>query len=318
MPFDLKTGLTSPSGARLTVHQTQTRRKPVGVVQICHGMVEHAARYGRFAAFLSARGFHCVAHDHRGHGGTTAPDAPRGVFGKHDGADKVIADVIAVRDRIDIDFAGLPVILFGHSMGGLIALNVLTGHAGRYAGAAIWNANFSAGLAGKLATLLLRWERLRRGSDMPSRLLPKLTFRAWGRQVTDARTEFDWLSRDPDEVDKYVADPLCGFDASVSLWQDVFDLTFRGADDAALDPIPRDLPINLAGGEKDPATFGGKAVTALAQRLEAKGFQRVTAMIYPGTRHETLNEINRDAAMADFVRWANAALASQSPRTGAK
>lgn len=304
MPFDLKTGLASPTGAKLNVNVTHAAANPAGVVQICHGMVEHAARYDRFAHFLAARGFHCVAHDHRGHGRTTAPDAPRGVFAERDGADKVIADVVAVRDRIGIDHPGLPVILFGHSMGGLIALNVLSGHAARYAGAAIWNANFSAGLSGTLARALLGWERFRRGSDMPSRLLPRLTFETWGRQVTDKRTPFDWLSRDPDEVDKYVADPLCGFDASVSMWRDVFEFVFRGAADAALDPIPRDMPISLAGGEKDPATFGGRAVTALSKRLQAKGFSRVTTTIYPETRHESLNEVNRDAIMSDFIAWA--------------
>src|SRR5690606_34631438 len=101
---------------------------------------------------------------------------------------------------------------------------------------------------------ILAWERFRMGSDVPSRMLPRLTFRDWARKVSDGRTSFDWLSRDHEEVDRYVADPLCGWDASVGLWLSLFDLTFMGADDRNLARIPRDLPLHLVGGARDPAT----------------------------------------------------------------
>ena len=104
--------------------------------------------------------------------------------------------------------------------------------------AAIWNANFSAGLLGRVAQALLALEQFRLGSDVPSRILPRLTFQDWARKVPERRTEFDWLSRDPAEVDKYVADPLCGWDASVSMWQDVFGFVFHGADDATFSVRP--------------------------------------------------------------------------------
>ena len=133
--------------------------------------------------------------------------------------------------------------------------------------AAIWNANFSAGLLGRVAQAILAYERFRLGSDMPSRMIPKLTFQAWAKQIPDRRTDFDWLSRDPAEVDKYVADPLCGWDASVSMWSDVFRFVFFGADDRNFESVRKDLPFNLVGGEKDPATDGGKAVRALAERM---------------------------------------------------
>jgi alpha-beta hydrolase superfamily lysophospholipase len=203
------------------------------------------------------------------------------------------------------EHSGLPVIVFGHSMGGLIAIDFVQRYSRRIAGAAIWNANFSAGPAERLARLLLLWERFRLGSDMPSRLLPKLTFQAWARQVPDRRTEFDWLSRDPAEVDRYVADPLCGWDASVSMWQDIFDLIFMGADDRKLTGVRRSLPFHLAGGEKDPATTGGKAVLDLDARLRRMRFSDITTRIYPDTRHESLNGINRDQVIHDFVEWAS-------------
>jgi alpha-beta hydrolase superfamily lysophospholipase len=151
---------------------------------------------------------------------------------------------------------------------------------------------------------MLAWEKFRLGSDVPSRMLPRLTFRDWARKVSDGRTQFDWLSRDHDEVDAYVADPLCGFDASVGMWQGVFELIFAGADDRALAGVRRDFPFHVLGGAADPATDFARAVERLAARLRKAGFADVAAAIHAGTRHETLNELNRDAAMADFARWA--------------
>lgn len=304
MSFDDQRRCNSPTGAALSLYVKNAGQTARGVIQINHGLAEHAARYGRFAEAMAARGFHLYAQDHRGHGQTKAPNAPPGMFAARDGAAKVIADVGAVHDLIAAEHPGLPVILFGHSMGGLIALNFLLRHPERVAGAAIWNANFSAGLLGRLAQAILAWERFRLGSDVPSRLLPKLTFQAWAKQVPDRRTQFDWLSRDTAEVDKYVADPLCGRDASVSMWIDTFRFIFFGADDRNFEAVPRSLPVNLVGGEKDPATDGGKAVLHLAGRMKRMGFSNLETRVYADTRHESLNELNRDVITQDFAAWA--------------
>lgn len=303
MPFDGPQFLHSPTGAKLNLYSRRALVPVRAVVQINHGLAEHAARYGRFADFLASRGYHVYAHDHRGHGWTTAPDAPNGRFAQKEGVARVLADIVAVHDHISAEHPGLPVVIFGHSMGGLIALNFVLRHPERVAAAAIWNANFAAGPLGRLAQAILAAERFRLGSDVPSRLLPRLTFRAWARQIDKRRTEFDWLSHDEAEVDKYVADPLCGWDPSVSLWRDVFDLIFAGADDRNFARVRRDLPFNLVGGEKDPSTDGGKAVEALAGRLRRMGFSNLVSTAYPETRHESLNEVNRDVVMQDFVDW---------------
>jgi len=302
MPFDRQTEMKSPTGATLNLYSRTATGEARGVVQISHGLAEHAARYGHFAEFLSPRGFHCFAHDHRGHGFTRAPDAPLGTFGEKDGAAKVIADMAAVNGLIESEHPNLPIIVLGHSMGGLIALDFLGKHPTGARAAAIWNANFSAGLAGRLALALLSWERFRLGSDAPSRFLPKLTFEAWGNRMPDFRTPFDWLSRDPQEVDKYVADPLCGWNASVSMWRDVFSFALGGPNGLAA--VRRDLPFSLVGGSDDPATAGGKAVADLERRLSAKGFSNLETRIYGETRHESLNEVNRNVIMADFADWA--------------
>lgn len=304
MPFDDRMTLASPTGALLNLYMKRAKDAGRAVIQINHGLAEHAARYARFADFLAERGFHTYAHDHRGHGFTTAPDAPPGRFAGTGGSDKVVADVAAVHDLIARKHPRQPVIVFGHSMGGLIALNFVLHYSARVHAAAIWNANFSAGLTGRAALAVLAWEKFRLGSDVPSRLLPKLTFQAWGKAVPNRTTPFDWLSRDTAEVQAYVADPLCGFDASVSLWRDLFGFVFDGADDANFADVRKSLPINLVGGAKDPATNHGKAVEHLARRLRRMDFSNLVSTIYAETRHESLNEVNRNLIMDEFAAWA--------------
>jgi alpha-beta hydrolase superfamily lysophospholipase len=310
MPFSQQRVLRSPTGADLNLFVRQADGRPRAVVQINHGLAEHAARYARFADFLAQRGFHVYAHDHRGHGETKAPDAPLGTFADKDGPAKVIADVDAIHDLIAGECPNLPVILFGHSMGASVALNFALAHSKRVHAAAIWNGNFSAGLLGQVALGILAWERFRLGSDVPSRLLPKLTFQAWGKAVPNHRTLFDWLSRDDAEVAKYIADPLCGWDASVSMWRDVVGMALNGGRDAGFADVRRDLPVSVVGGEKDPASDYGNGITHLANRMRAMGFLNLVSKVYADTRHESLNEVNRAIIMDDFAAWADGVLKS--------
>jgi len=320
MAFDERRSLASPTGAAINVYMRASRGPAIGIVHVSHGLAEHAARYGRFAQGLTAAGFHVYAHDHRGHGYTTAPDAPLGRFAARDGVARVLDDMDAVHAHIGAAHPRLPLILFGHSMGGLVALNFVLRRSKHLAGAAIWNANFSAGILGQVALMVLAWERFRLGSDMPSRILPRMTFQDWGRKITNHRTLFDWLSRDPAEVDAYIDDPLCGWDASISMWRDIFAMVMKGADDAAFATVSRDLSLNLVGGGADPSTERGRAVEALAGRMRRMGFSNLVSTIYPQTRHEGLNDINRDEITADFIDWAVSVVtqaqdASRQPRT---
>jgi alpha-beta hydrolase superfamily lysophospholipase len=301
---------SSPTGATLAVRHVPATITPRAVVQINHGLAEHAARYQRFARFLAARGYHVYVHDHRGHGATRAPDSIPGAFASRDGASKVIADVAAIHALIGERHPGLPVVTFGHSMGGLIALNFAETHPAASAALAVWNSNFNAGLAGRAGQAALRLEAFFKGSDTPSTILPKLTFQTWANAMPDRRTDFDWLSRDPLEVDLYVVDPLSGWDATVSMWQDVFHLIYAGADAANLAKLPKALPIHLIGGAEDPATDKGEAVTWLAEQMQKSGLSDVTVEILAGTRHETLNEINRDQSMDSFAAWLDSRIAA--------
>lgn len=295
--------LDSPTGATIAYHHDQAKGDARGILLISHGLAEHSRRYEAFAGAMAARGFHVYAHDHRGHGETVAADAPIGRFARRQGVDQVIADVLAMRELAAAAHPGLPIILFGHSMGGLISLNTAVTHPDKFDAVTVWNSNFNPGLAGRAAQLILKTERMFKGSDVPSGPLPKLTFGTWGKSIANRRTEFDWLSRIPEQVERYIADPLCGFDASVSLWLDIFELSFRAPQKAHLDRLRRDMPIHLVGGGKDPATDNGKAISWLSNHLKSAGFSHITTTIHPDMRHETLNEIGADQAISDFADW---------------
>lgn len=303
--------LQSPTGATLALRHQPALEAPKAILQICHGLAEHSARYSGFASFMAANGYEVYAHDHRGHGLTKAPDAVQGRFAERGGVEKVLADVKAVADHAQIRHPGLPILLFGHSMGGLIALNAAADQPRQYSAVAIWNSNFAVGALGRVAQVVLKTERALKGSDVPSLILPKLTFETWGRSMPNFKSQADWLSRDRSEVEAYGRDPLCGFDISISMWLDVFALTFRGTESERLSRLPKALPFHLVGGGEDPATDKAKATAWLSRRLVEAGLSNVHKRIYPEMRHETLNEIGREGAMEEFLQWADGVVASQ-------
>ena len=302
----VETTLNSPSGAHIHLFSRMPERGVKAAVHVNHGMAEHAARYARFAHALTKRGYAFFAHDHRGHGKTTAPDAPKGVFGKTRGFEKVIEDVHAVNSHIRARDHDVPVVCFGHSMGSAIALNYALRHPERVDGLACWNLGAENGLLARIGRLVLRAEAKYRGTDVASAVAPKLTFDAWNRVFKPNRTEFDWLSRDEQEVDLYVNDPDCGFPVSTGLWLDVLDAVAYASQRQRLSVLAKGLPIHILGGEQDPCSNRGRDMEKLAKRFHEAGFRDVTGQIMPESRHETLNEVNREDATMSFVNWLEA------------
>lgn len=293
----------SPTGASLAYRSLKASGPAKAVILINHGLSEHSGRYGGFAEALAARGYHVFAHDHRGHGHTTAPDAPTGQFARRDGADKVIEDVMAMRRLAVESHPDLPIILFGHSMGGLIAANTAEAHPDAFKGLAIWNANLNPGALDHVGKFLLKIERFFKGSDVPSTIAMKMTFEQWAASVKDAATPFDWLSHDPKAVAAYINDPLCGFYPSISMWIDVVGFAIRGGSKARLGRLPKSLPVHMKGGGQDPATEGGKAMRWLDGQLAGLGLQNRVLSILDEARHETLHEIGRQKSIDNFIDW---------------
>lgn len=271
------------------------------VVQLAHGMAEHAARYARLAEALTARGFVVQADDHRGHG-KTARAGELGSFGDGGWA-ALVRDQIALARRLRDDFAGSRLVLAGHSMGSFLAQHVIEDRG------ELFDAVVLSGTAGKpspLASagrLVVRAEALRVGPRGTSGLLDSLSFGAYNKAFAPNRTTADWLSRDAAEVDAYVADPLCGFSCTVGLWQELLDALPLIAQPARRGRIPSKLPIYVFAGTEDPVGEKTKSIRELLDGYRAAGLTDVTHRFYEGARHETLNEVNRDEVTADLVRW---------------
>ncbi|WP_192843047.1 alpha/beta fold hydrolase [Aureimonas frigidaquae] len=302
--------LATADGARLALRHEPARIPARGIVFILHGLAEHSARYDRFAQWLAHEGFHAVAHDHRGHGLTRVPGlAPRRFA--HAGGDRLCAsDARAVRlhmrERVErADGRRLPVIVFGHSMGGLIAADIAAQDGAELAGVALWNCDPAAGWKNRLARLILRAERGLKGSDVASLAFRRATFDLWRASVPGRQTDYDWLSHDAAQVAAYAGDPLCGWTPTNSMAMDIVALVERAGHGTALAAWPADLPVHLLGGGADPVTQGGRAIDVLGNRLRAAGLTRVDSLVIPTARHETLNEIPaiRDPALAALDAW---------------
>ncbi len=211
------------------------------VVHVAHGMAEHAARYARLAEALTTVGYAVYANDHRGHGKTASPEE-LGFFAEKDGFARVVGDLVELVAHEKKEHPDLPLVLFGHSMGSYMVQEFIIDHGREIAGAVISGSAGKPNLLASAGRLVARAERLRAGVRGKSKLLGDLSFGAFNKQFAPTRTAFDWLSRDVTEVDKYVTDPLCGFDVTTSLWVDVLDALASIARPERQARIPSDLP----------------------------------------------------------------------------
>jgi alpha-beta hydrolase superfamily lysophospholipase len=297
--------------------------RPRGVVHIAHGMAEHGGRYARAAGALTAAGWAVYAHDHRGHGKTARWESELGYF--DGGFRRTVRDLAELLEREKREHPGLPLVLFGHSMGSAMAQAYLADHGdavhagpsvdvGRdsaFVSPSVQAAIFS-GPSGKPSALasagrgVARLERLRVGERGRSRLLTELSFGGFNKRFKPNRTAFDWLSRDEAEVDRYIADPRCGFTCTASLWVELLDAMSEVSRPDRQARIPKDLPIYVFAGTRDPVGEDGKGVEQLVGAYRAAGLGRVTLRLYEGGRHEMLNETNRDEVTRDLLAWLEA------------
>lgn len=275
---------------------------PRAILLIAHGMAEHAGRYERLARALTERGYAVYAPDHRGHGLTAHTVSELGFFAEEHGFDTVVGDLRTLTERARQDLPDLPVVLLGHSMGSFLVQGYLLQHHD-LAGAAMTGSTLNVGLLPKIGRRIARFERMRVGPRRPSWLLTRLSFGTYARKIAKRRTDYDWLSRDPDEVDAYIEDPLCGFPATTQLWIDLLDAFPRLADPSNVAKIPAELPLWIASGAEDPVHDGGRGFHALVSLYQARGFEDLTTQLYPEARHELFNETNRDEVTADLLAW---------------
>ena len=272
------------------------QQQPKGTVHIVHGMAEHCQRYIPLARHLHAAGYRVVTHNHRGHGDRT----PQGHYADQNGWELVINDMLQVQKAVCGDE---PAILFAHSMGSFIAQGFAIRYGQRLSGLVLSGSNYQApGLyyAGQTVARLLK---VFQGGRTQSGVMDTLSFASFNNQFKPARTDFDWLSRDQQQVDNYIQDQACGHTCSLQLWIDLFDGLIEISNKKNLAKIPPDLPIYLFAGDQDPVGQKGKGVIALEQALKQSGHQDVSCKLYPDARHEMLNELNADEVCQDILNW---------------
>ena len=293
----------SNTGSKINLYSLLPMGEVRAIIHITHGMAEHALRYSRFASKLANASYAVFAHDYRGHGFTEANDAPQGVFGKSDGFSLVLEDQNEVISLIKERLPNKPIICFGHSLGSIINLNFALKYPNQANALACWNSGIETGLLPQVSQKILALEALIRNPKLPSLIAWKLSFGAWNAKFKPNRTDFDWLSQDVKEVDLYVDDPHCGFDVSISMWRDILDGVFYAGNKKNLKNLPKELPVHIIGGANDPCTNNGLDMEKLAVKLRNNGLSDVTCNILEHTRHESLNEVNREQTTALFISW---------------
>ena len=276
--------LAAADGSDITVYLWTGDQAPNAVVQVAHGMGEHAGRYRRLARALTDSGYVVYANDHRGHGATAGSADHHGDLGPG-GWSGLVSDLGELGAIARREHPGVPLVLVGHSMGSFAVQGYLLDHSDDVDGAV---------LSGTTAI-----DVVAPGID-PTK---EVDLSAFNAAFEPARTEYDWLSRDPDEVDAYVADPACGFGLNPHATASMLDGLVDTGEAARLAGIRPDLPIYLLSGDADPLAGGGALIELVADRYRQAGVKDVTVALYPGARHEVFNETNRDDITADLVAW---------------
>lgn len=272
------------------------------VLQLSHGMVEHIDRYRPLAEYLAARGILVTGHDHLGHGGSIRSEEDLGFFAQPDGNRAVLEDLYAVTRLTKGLYPDVPYFLLGHSMGSFYARQYLCEKGSELSGAIIMGTGYQPKALVQTAKALCRVLAVFFGWHHRSKLVANLSFMGYNKGL-EGRTGSDWLNRDAAEVDKYLADPKCGFTFTLNAYYSMFTGILRLYDPLLLAQVPKELPLLFLSGDADPVGEQGKGVQRAVQSLKDAGVQNIRCTLYPGARHELLLEQNRQEVFSDIAAW---------------
>lgn len=274
----------------------------VAVVHILHGMAEHSERYGDFAKFLNTKGIAVFAQDHRGHGASIENDE-KGFFADCDGWQKIADDTFEISSAIATELPGIPLFLFGHSMGSFLARTVMVQHPELYDGVIIMGTGAGQGLVGTIGQYIAKKEVMKNGPHKPSQKMHNLGFNSYNKKFQPGPTGFEWLSRDNEQVKKYIADPLCGFVCTGEFYKDLLTGVAFANSRANAGKLPKDLPLLIISGSMDPVGNFSKGVNKVYNLYREAGLADVTLNLVDGARHELLNETNRKEIFQYLLAW---------------
>ncbi len=298
-----KTSFTASDGKQIGYYTWIPRGIVRGVVQIVHGMAEHAARYDHFAVKLRSQGIAVYACDLRGHGSTIETPEETGYFGQENGWSRVTEDLYEFTQLIKGEYPDKHIFLFGHSMGSFLSRTLMIDHGSAYDGVILSGTASSPGFMGTIGKFIAHIAVGKDGGKVPNKMLDTMSFGSYNKAFKPNRTKFDWLSRDENMVDAYVEDPLCGFIATSKFYEDLLTGLLYVNDIENVKQIPDDLSVMLLSGAMDPVGKKGSGVKIVYKQLKAAGLKDVEIYLIPDARHEVLNETNRNEIENLCFEW---------------
>ena len=271
-------------------------------VFIAHGMAEHTLRYADFANYLHSHGMSVFGHDHRGHGKT---EGQLGYFAERDGWNLCVEDMAAHIAHIKQNHPEIPLFVFGHSMGSFLMQEYLIRYSHEVDGAILSGSNGKPAPIAKIGYMIALLESKLRGGKAIASISEKIATSEFNKRFQPTRTDQDWLSRDKEQVDLYIADPLSGFPCTTQFWLDMLQGIDEICKPERQKKVRSDLPLFIFGGTMCAVGLYGKGLRNLINAYTQAGLFRLTYCLYPNGRHEMLNEINRQEVYEDNLRWLN-------------
>lgn len=277
--------------------------KPVCIFQVVHGMAEHIERYDEFARFLAQKGILVVGDDHLGHGKSVPEGGTYGYFCKEDAANVLVRDEHRLKKMMQEQYPGVPYLIMGHSMGSFIVRNYLFNYGSGVGGAVIVGTGMQSKFTLLAARTVTAIQKLFLGPKHVGRFIDKASFGKFNDRFRPVRTNADWLSRNEENVDRYLADPMCGFVFTLNGFAALFQLIRNCYDVEKIEKMPKQLPILLLSGADDPVGNYGKSVETVYHSYLEHGMQNVQMKLYEKDRHELLNEVDREQVYGEIYRW---------------
>ncbi|MBQ8502785.1 MAG: lysophospholipase [Clostridia bacterium] len=275
------------------------------VIQVAHGMAEHLERYEKFASYLCDKGIALYINDHLGHGQSITNEKELGYFGKKDGWKNFVEDCHKLSLIAKKENPEKPFFFFGHSMGSFVARAYALNYADEINGAVFCGTagpNPAAGAGIAIANLIAKIK----GDHYRSRFIDKMGFGTYNSKF-EGRTAYDWLSRDNDEVDKYILDPLCGYLFTTYGYRDLFSVLNFVSSKEWFSKLSKELPVLMIAGAMDPVGDYGKGIQKVEQMLKTEGKKNLKTILYPDARHEILNEKECfETVCEDITAWIDA------------
>ncbi|MBO5137611.1 MAG: alpha/beta fold hydrolase [Spirochaetaceae bacterium] len=275
--------------------------EPKYLMQISHGMAEHKERYFHFMEHLTAQGFAVAIHDHRGHGESILCPEDLGYFYDQNGF-AIVEDLHQITLSLKEMFPTIPIILFGHSMGSLVARNYVKGHDSDIDKLIICGAPGKNPLTG-VALILVSFLKMIYGERHRSTFLQNMAFGSYNKQVGQEDLDNAWLCCNTEMVKKYNEDNLCGYTFTLNGFRNLFMLLKSTYSKKGWKLNNKDLPILFVAGECDPVILGEKSWIQAQEFMRQTGYKSVDGILYKDMRHEILNEKSRHLVYSDIERW---------------